>query len=466
MAKQNALTLSNFHLGGIADSKYSGIANSLAVIVGCNLHSEPGVLTINQALVKESGATVDNAVSKIVVCSDGNSYLFDRGAGKIWKRTSAGTYSLEGTNSNGATLNAFEHQGYIYYASATKLGRWQIGSAWATRTDSWATFTNGNATYHPMFVKNQVLYIGDGYLVAQVDDNIFTANALDLEIKYIVRSLGEVEADLLIGTFVSTNVNEAHVFRWNTIQVSYTNDDGAPEIGVNCFLKTDNYVLVQVGQKGNLYTYNGAQLEQFKRIFGDWISTNQAFVNSEAVCSFNGLPLFGLSNSSGNPCQQGVYSFGSASSNYPKILNLEYVISTGNTSNIEITAMAVAGNDLLVAWKDTNSGTVYGIDKINWSNKFTSAYFETRILTLDRPNNKDFGVKIAYRSLPTSTAIALFVNKNNAGYVSVPLLKDAVRNIYMTDTRIVGGGSLQLKVTFTASGNTAPDFEMMEISFY
>ncbi len=466
MAKQNILTLSNFHLGGIADSEYSGIANSLAAIVGCNLHSETGVLKVNQALVKESGTTVDNAVSKIVVCSDGNSYLFDRTAGKIWKRTSAGTYSLEATNANGAILNAFEHQGYIYYASATKLGRWQIGSAWATRSDSWATFTNGNSTYHPMFVKNQVLYIGDGYLVAQVDNNIFTANALDLETKYIVRSLGEVEADLLIGTYVNTNVNEAHIFRWNTIQVSYTNDDGAPEIGVNCFLKTDNYVLVQVGQKGNLYTYNGAQLEQFKRILGDWSSTNQAFVNSEAVCSFNGLPLFGLSNGSGNPCLQGVYSFGSASSNYPKVLNLEYVISTGHTSNVEITAMAIAGNDLLVAWKDTTSGTAYGVDKIDWNNKYASAYFTTRTLTIDRTNNKDFGVKIAYRSLPTGTSIALFVNKNNAGFVSVPLLKDAVRNLYMTDTKIVGAGSIKLKISLTTSANLAPEIEQVEVSFY
>lgn len=464
MAK-NVLLLNNFHLGGIADSKYSGIPNSLASLVGCNLHGEPGVLKVNQALVKESGSTIDDAISRIVACSDGKSYFFGRITGKIWSRTSGGVYTLETTNTNGATLNALEFDGYIYYASFTKLGRVAVGAAWSTRNDNFATFTNGNALYHPMFVKNQVLYIGDGYLVAQVDVGVFTANALDIEKRYIIKSLGEYEADLLIGTFVSTNVNEARIFRWNTVSVSFTNDDGAPEQGVNCFIPCDNFILAQVGQKGNLYTYNGADIEQFKRMQGDWSNTNQAFVNSDAVCNFNGLPLFGLSNYSGNPALQGVYSFGAYSSNYPKILNLEYVLSTAHLSNIEITAMAYVGNDVLVAWKDTNSGTTYGVDKIDWNNKYSGAYFETRILTLDRMNGKDIAVKIAYRSLPNGTTITLEKNVNNAGYISVNLLKDSDKSLFMNDVMVSGAGSVQFKISMTASGNNAPEIECCEISY-
>lgn len=466
MAQKSILLLNNFHLGGIADSKYSGIPNSLASLVGCDIHSEPGVLKVNQALVKESGAIVDNAVSKIVVCSDGNSYLFDRGAGKIWKRTSGGTYSLEATNGNGATLNAREYAGYVYYCSATKLGRWQIGSAWATRNDNFATFLNGNATYHPMFVKNGVLYIGDGNVVAQVDVGTFSNNALDVEPKYVVRSLGEVESDLLIGTQVATNVNEARVFRWNTIAISFTNDDGAPEQGVNCFLPSDNFIMVQAGQKGNLFTYNGAQLEQFKRIAGDWTSTKQAFVNNDAAANFFGTPLFGLSNSSGNPALQGVYSFGSYSSNYPRVLNLEYILSNAHSSSVEITAMAVAGNDLLVAWVDNTGAPTYGVDKIDWSNKYASAYFETRVFTLDRMNGKDMNVKIAYRSLPTGTNITLEKKINNGAYSSVTLRQDANKALFETPVRVGGAGSVQYKVAFVASGNTAPELEAVEISYF
>ena len=119
------ILLNNFFLGGIADSQYSGIANSIAFAQNCNMHGEPGVVKVNQALVKESGTTVDNEVSKIVTCSDGKEYLFDKIAGKIWSRTSGGTYTLERTNTAASPgiLNAWEYNGYIYYAAAAKLGR-------------------------------------------------------------------------------------------------------------------------------------------------------------------------------------------------------------------------------------------------------------------------------------------------------------------------------------------------------
>lgn len=461
-----ALLLNNFHLGGMADSKYSGIANSFATGAGLNLHAEPGVLKINQKLTKESGSTVDDAVSMMVVCSDGNTYLFGRTNGKIWKRTSSGTYTLQATCANGGILNAREYQGYIFYATNTKIGRWTIGTSWATRTDNYATFTNGNSAYHPMIVKNVVLYIGDGFNVGQIDENLtYIGDALDLEKRFIVKSLGEVGNDIIVGAFVASNVVETKVFRWNTYSFSFTSDDFVPEVGINCFLPTDNAAIVQAGQKGNLYAYNGEQLQQFKRIPGDWTSTNEAHVNSEASINYNGLPLFGLSNGSGNPTNQGVYSFGSFSSNYPQVLNLEYIISTNNLNNVEICSMAMVGNDILVAWKDLNGGTTYGVDKVDWSNKYSSAFLEFRVLNVDRMNAKDIFFKAAYRSLPANTAITLQKSINNAAYTNVTLINDTNHFYYYTKERISGAYACQLKVGFTVSGNLAPEIEAFEISF-
>jgi len=461
------ILLNNFHLGGISDSGYSGIPNSLASIVGCDLHSEPGVLKCSQALTKDSGATVDDSISKIVVCSDTKAYHFGKTAGKIWSRTTGGAWALEATNANpGGILNAKEYDGYIYYAGPNWLGRVAVGAAWGTRVDSWKAFLSGNANYHPMFIKNNVLYIGDGHYVAQVDAGVFTDNALpSLENKYIVESLGEVDSDLLIGCNVHTIVAEAKVFRWNTIQISYTNDDNAPENGVNCFLPVDNYVLLQAGQKGNLYTYDGSQMSQFKRIPGNWTSTNRAKVFSEAAVNYSGLPLFGLSNDNGNPALQGVYSFGSYSANYPKVLTLEYVISTGNTSNIEIGAIAIQGNDILVSWKDSNGGTSYGVDKVDWSNKRSGAYFETRVITTDRMNAKNMKLKIAYRSLPANTSITLQKKINNGAYTNVTLLNEALKSYYSTDVNVSDANTAQFKITMVGSGNNAPEIEAVEIVF-
>lgn len=76
----------NFNMGGIADSDYMGAPNSMADLWGFDIHSEVGVLKVNQALTKESGSTIDDLVKASVPCSDGNTYLFGSTNGKIWKQ--------------------------------------------------------------------------------------------------------------------------------------------------------------------------------------------------------------------------------------------------------------------------------------------------------------------------------------------------------------------------------------------
>ena len=126
----NKIIINNANLGGIADSKYQGQQNSVAEMVGFDIHSEPGILKNNQKLAKESGATVDDLVKKILPCSDGNSYLFGSTNGKIWKRTSAGVYSLADTASPASggvgIMDAYEYQGHIYYSMESRLDAWPL----------------------------------------------------------------------------------------------------------------------------------------------------------------------------------------------------------------------------------------------------------------------------------------------------------------------------------------------------
>ena len=403
--------IQNPNLGGLSDSKYLGTENSLYRMVGLDLHSEPGLIKVNQKLTKESGSTVTAFVKIMLPCSDGNTYLFSSTDGKIWKRTSGGTYSLVATNANGAMFGAIEDQSYIYYFSNTKIGRWEIGTAWSGRDDNWATFTNGDSEFHPAEKVNLTVYIGDANYVAQIRDGVFTANALDLKTGLRIKSLGKFGNDLLIGTYVSDNVNMNEVFRWNTYSVSFTTHDTIPQVGVNSFIPTDNFTLVSAGTKGGLYLYQNNQLDLFKRIPGDWNGTNRAVVHPDAGSNKEGLPLFGLSNDNGNPALQGVYSFGNYSRNYPPILNLEYVISQALLASIEIGSIKVVGDDVLVAWKE---GSNYGIDKLDTANKYASAYLESRIIAVDRTSKHKHGViKVAYNNLPTNTDIEIYVDKNH-----------------------------------------------------
>ena len=360
----NIITLKDFNLGGIADSKLQGGANSLAEMVGCDIHSEPGFLKVNQKLTEESEGVIDELIKSIVTCSDGFAYAFGATNGGIFKRTSAGVWTKEATASpaigSAGIIDAREYQGYIYYAMQSRLGRVAVGAPtdWSGRDDSWATFTNTDVDFHPMEEVNQVLYIGDKNYVAQVDAGVFSANALDIKDPLRIKALGTILTDLVVGTFVSTVRVATEILRWNTWSESFSVADPIPEAGINAFLATDNYRLVNAGRKGNIYSYDGQNLNNYKRIPGNWVGSATALIHPNATANMFGLPLLGLSNISGNPAKQGVYSLGSYDRNYPEVLNLEWLISRGTSENIDIGAIAIVGTDILVSWQEQLTATV------------------------------------------------------------------------------------------------------------
>lgn len=531
------ITLKDFNLGGQADSDFQGNANSLARIVGLDIHSKVGTIRASQALVKESGATVDSFAKVVVPCSNGKSYWFSSTSGKIWERTSVGGWSLVHTNGNGGCLGAFEHNGFIYYATSQYLGRWRISLAWSVAVDSWATFDDDaqDDEFKPMLVKNLVLYIGDSNLVAQVDESetsgvgtisgsgttitgvgtsfttavslwdrirftvsgktyervvvaitdnthltvesafspqpsaasfvivhdVFTPDALDLPKPYRAKSLGEHLDELLIGTTVSDNVNKTKIFRWDTWSTSFNSDDTIPEVGINAFIPEDNFAMTSGGQKGNIYYYDGRQLQPFKRLRGDWAGTNKATVHPNAVANFNGLPLFGLSNVSGDPTLQGVYSLGAYAANYPKVVSLPYIISENVLAGIEIGAIAILGDNLLVSWKRDSA---YGVDKINWSAKYDGGYLETRVIMSERSAQKTFNVNVGYQSLPANTAITIWHNTNNAGFEQAEAVVDTMRKIVYSKTSLPSANTIQFKIVLETDSNNSPEIDSLEIT--
>lgn len=465
------IEIKNLNLGGIADSDYLGAENSVAEMVGLDIHSEAGIIKVNQALVKDSGSTVDDFVIASVSCSDGNSYHFGSTNGKVFKRASNGTWSVEATVApaagNVGVLGAMEYQGYVYYATQSRLGRWQIGTAWSTRNDNWATFTNTDVYYHPMKIVNLVLYIGDANYVAQVDAGVFSANALDIAAPLRIKCLGRINTDLLIGTYISDNVTSTEIIRWNTWSVSFSTSDPIPEVGINAFLETDNNVIVNAGTKGSLYFYNGSSLEEYKVVKGDYTGTKKAYVYPQANFNFNGMPLFGYSNVSGNPANQGVYSLARTNRNYPFVLNLEFPLSTGNLSNVQIgTIVPISADQFLVSWKDSNGSVTYGIDVLDLSNKVPNAYFITRVIMAKRSELLTYGlVNSCYRSLPDGTSIEVSKKVNSDTDFSSPITSrtDAKRMLQATQVDINDATRVQVKAALNANGNDAPEVEVVEI---
>ncbi len=457
---------------GLADSKFSGIAGSFYRSVGIDGHSNPGTITVHQKLTKESGSTVTELCKVRVACSNGYSFWFSSTSGKIWARSSSGTWTLATTTTAAAggvnCLGAMEYNGYIYWATESRLHRIAVSNAddsWSSITLNWATFAVTNASYHPMAIQDLTLFIGDGNQVASVDDAAsFNNNALDIISPLVIKTMVEFEIDLLIGTVVgtSTTVNRTQIIRWDCVSPSWNTSDPIEEVGINAFIRDDNYLYVNAGRAGNIYFYDGEKLQPFKKIPGAYSSTAYGTINPQAVGNFKGVPIFGFSNGSGDPALEGVYSFGSYSKDYPKVLDLSWVISPDATTGVTIGAILVADFDILVAWQ---SGSTYGVDKIDYTTKYASAYFETRkIGQEERDLVKTFGEIAAYYNiLPTDTGITFYYNKNEEGYQVMDSVTDTdIARIYSQLT-VESIGSIQFKVAFTVATNNAPVLEALGI---
>lgn len=461
----NQIPINNINLGGIANSDFQGAANSVSEMVGLDVHTEPGIIKVNQKLTKETGTLIDDFIKKMLPCSDGQVYAFGSTTGKIWVRSSAGSWSLFGTANPAAGTagikDAFEDQGYVYFATQSRLGRWQVSGGFGTVNHNWATFSNTDADFHPCQMVNLINYIGDGKYIAQVEDGVFTADALDITNPRRTKALGIYDTELLIGSYIADNVNLSDIFRWNTWSVSFSNSDPIPEKGVNCFLKVDNAFYANAGEKGNIYYYDGSALRKLKRIPGNWGIGKKAIIHPDAAAEFN-VPLFGTSNVANNPCLMGVYGLGSYSADYSPILTLEYVISQNKMSDIEIGSIVVVDDYTLVSWKD---GSTYGVDKLDSANKYDGAYFKTRVMYPQRGEmNVIKKVKVPYRLLPTGCNVEIWKSVNYGEFEQMATTKDAKRKYVETNVNIQEMVSCQFKVVLRTSGNNAPEIEGLEIN--
>ena len=461
---------------GLSDSKWSGILGSFAALVGIDFHSQPGTIKVQQKLTKESETTVDALCRVRIALSEGTSLWFSYTTGKIWYRSSGGTWTLVYTTSpaTGAAgcLGAEEFDGFVYWATQSRLHRIATTATLSTAAGwnagvsiNWATFTNTQASYHPMQKQNLQLFIGDKNYVAKVSgatgSHAFTANALDIRQPLIIKTMIDFDIDILIGTYVADTVNKTEVIRWDTEASSWDSSDPIEENGINAFLRDDNYVYAQCGKAGRFYLYNGEQLVPFKRIPGTWSPTQTAEVYPQAVGTLLTIPVFGLSNVAGNPTNQGVYSLGSYSKDYPKIMDLSYPISDGVLTTMEVGAILVMGADMLVSWKN---GSSFGVDKLDYTAKYASAYIETKMLTPAGARGMLKSVSsvfINYITLPASTAISIkYKTKHDASFSAAMNQVDDTNLFQIRSDEVIPNiAALQLRFDFTVSSNNAPEVE-------
>ena len=150
-------------------------------------------------------------------------------------------------------------------------------------------------------------------------------------------------------------------------------------------------------------------------------------------------------------------------------MDLAYPISERSgsdfvTSSIEIGSIVTQNQKIYVSWKN---GTTYGVDLLS-TDKCNGAYFETRVMRPDRMVHSIFtSFEMAYNSLPASTALTLYYDKNYAGSYTTPTssqVTDTDRKTISLDEGIEAT-ALQLKVLFTCSGTSTPSLETLEVHY-
>lgn len=169
----------------------------------------------------------------------------------------------------------------------------------------------------------------------------------------------------------------------------------------------------------------------------------------------------------GSPLQ-GVYTLGSYAKNYPAVLDLTFPISERSSgefvlSGIEIGSILVAGDTVLVSWYNHNNST-YGVDKLDYDNKLSGAYFETRLISLIRSFNANYTkFTTAYCDKPVSTTITIQYSKDyGVTWVETSEMDDTDRKIvYAVES--VENPTIMMKVITTALDNTAPSIEGAKI---
>ncbi len=298
--------------------------------------------------------------------------------------------------------------------------------------------------------------------IGKTDDlDFISETGFEVDTQETIQALIDFDVDVLVGT---RKLNKGRVLRWDALSPQWSASDEIDDEGINSFIRDDNYVYVNTGFYGRLYFYNGEQMEPFKRIPGDWSPTAGAKINSRSVGFHLGIPVFGLSSETGNPALQGVYGFGSYSRDYPKTLSLDFPVPSGEFEGVEIGAILTSGTDLYVAWKDSED---VGVAKLDWSNKYESAYLETPAL-IPPEERSNFSLinafNVDYVELPASTDVSIGIKKryeasftdlHTNNFTELQQIKSRV-----TATRIA---NLIIRIGLTVNENNSPQVENVSL---
>jgi hypothetical protein len=455
--------------GGISDWENTGVTGSFKFGSNLDIHKDIDSLTCNYALTDDLAAgTLNGLPLWIVPCSNGNSYFFTD-TGRIYKRTSAGSYSLVYTDADGRITGACEWSNnagdvFLYWATATKLHRMVVAGNWTSDVDATVnsqTYPKNNltsATWHTMKQINGTMLICNAAELAMVAwDDSYTNSALSLIPGNLSKCLMEYGGYAYIGNVKSDSASNAEMFVWDTAQsLNWNSKNTIPFSSINALINAE-YPLMQAGINGQILL---ADSSSYTMPIVSFPGGGQ--VNPDAVEIDGGLALFGSYGNGTN--KTGIYSYGRKKKNANLVLNLEYAFDCD-----EIGSVKKIGTDLLFTYESTG-GTSWGVKKVG-TDKATGLYHSLDLIfpvslketTLDK-------IRIVTAPLPAGTSIACYRRMDKSGGFSLCYLEGGGTSFNTTSGQeawfLVGdkGKIAEIELLLIPSGIYAP--EVYDIQAY
>lgn len=205
---------------------------------------------------------------------------------------------------------------------------------------------------------------------------------------------------------------EGMLFFWDGISQTYNDFYPVPEGAPESLFSHKNTAYFIAG--GALYRIRGSdqpiKVRTFRNTDSELSGTTDvthAPVNGMTVR--RGILLIGYPFSTTNvSLEQGVYSYGAISDEYPESWGFSYTMSTGSylndgSNNLRIGMVKNYGDTLYISWRDDSaSPTTYGVDIVNNSSTPAS---EFTLESLYFDNNMPFKRKMASKTIATFNAL-------------------------------------------------------------
>jgi hypothetical protein len=477
---------------GIADSPHLGYA----MMKNIDVTTTPGTAKINFKAKKISGTSVTNFIKWMVKYERvGDFYGVDE-AGKVYKVDSTGTtltIMAGNTFPGGAVVNAVGILAdyFIIFRDngADALGPLNGTPAWINNFISWTsdyhTTYNANAwlaqdnhLYWPSSAGVASLSVNDGSTFNPASSATFTYNATALRLPdtVVVSCIGELGSLLMVGTYRGVGTQVGDIYPWTKNLPSYQEPVRLPESGVRQLI-TINNKLYAVGSSA-IYISDSVNYRKIKRL--SKLSTSDESqgqptlgTNAYAIASQKGAILIGTFPRY-NTQPSGVWRLSHDDLLQTDVVTFFNQISTGNVTNVEIGAiLPIDDYQYLIAWKDTNGGTTYGIDKVMVSERYTgyAASIETDLRPVGLPMEKRTFTQVEFelgKPLTTGQGVRISFRKNlNDTYATLGTWDYSTigARAFYNDAagKITDATYLQLKIELTTDSATYTTPELREV---